>query len=153
MTNIWQLGFWPSGLLRNFLSQNLLEFQDRLVFFEDSSLMTMDLNTSPDIETMKVVLLGSLGCGKTSIIHRACRGTFNPEPTSSVCSGWNWKTLNSSEGSVRLDIGIPLDKSDTAKRWRPCFAEGLAPFCSPMTLPSKSQAIAYRTGMSMQRQM
>lgn len=53
---------------------------------------------------MKVVSLGPSGAGKTSLIDRLCRGTFDPERIPTIGISWLTKTLETSEGSVRLEL-------------------------------------------------
>jgi Ras-related protein Rab-5C len=59
---------------------------------------------SKSICTLKCVLLGSAGIGKTSIVAKYMTNNFATYTASTIGAAFNTKTINTSHGRVKIDI-------------------------------------------------
>lgn len=76
----------------------------------------------------KIVVLGSQGVGKTSLVMRYCKGAFNPSRiVSTVGASFMTKRVVDSD----TDTVVRLQIWDTGESFRPCSA--LSP-CAPTPL-------------------
>ena len=63
-----------------------------------------DDDNSPDLLTIKTVLIGDSGVGKTSIIKQFSNDEFDPECVSSIGGQYNSKKMTINDKEIKLDL-------------------------------------------------
>ena len=66
----------------------------------------MKSNLNDDIPTIKTVLIGESGTGKTSIIQRYCKGIFKEDSNATLGSSFQTKEINLPEGKIKVKLEI-----------------------------------------------